>query len=69
VPGQERDFRVVCGDPKSVFEVRGRKEGADMRGSLFFLDRRNWQPGLGFRCARSQRPRLEAKDFSRVVDQ
>jgi formylglycine-generating enzyme required for sulfatase activity len=28
--------------------------------------RQTWKPGLGFRCARSAHPRLEATDFSRI---
>ncbi len=61
VPAQHR---VVRGGPMSV--VRGKVQlPDDVQGprERFSLPITTEEPGLGFRCARSTRPRLEAKDF------
>jgi eukaryotic-like serine/threonine-protein kinase len=67
-------MRVVRGGPSSVIsgnaELRGvpvgPRERAIVLPGIGHLAGEP-SPGLGFRCARSARPRLEAKDFGAVV--
>jgi serine/threonine-protein kinase len=64
------DYRVLHGDPKAVAEGRlATIEGVQGPDGRVMHDRRTWEFNLGFRCARSHLPRLDAKDFSRMQDQ
>lgn len=61
-------WRVVRGGPFSVIQGEPQRDEW-MRGPRYrtFLLRQTWAPGLGFRCARSLAPPLEAKDFSAAL--
>lgn len=62
------DFAVVRGGSESV--INGRLDVPDWRDGpvlRFGLTRIPKSPGIGFRCARSARPRLKPEDFVRVV--
>ncbi len=58
--------RIIRGGTLSVLESHPDpsdwQQGPRMR---MMLNRSERRPGLGFRCVRSARPRIEAKDFSR----
>jgi formylglycine-generating enzyme required for sulfatase activity len=53
-------FSVVTGDPNLGEQPRGPRERLGVAVPVRY-------PGLGFRCARSARPRLTAKDFVAIL--
>lgn len=64
LPGDER---IVRGAPYSAIEGQPSREdwrNADPRLRIA-QPRKTWRRGMGFRCARSARPRLDVLDFSR----
>jgi eukaryotic-like serine/threonine-protein kinase len=66
------ELRVVRGGPASLVsgapdfteEAKGPRDRLCLPGLVHKMEP---MPGLGFRCARSARPRLEAKDFGGLV--
>lgn len=67
-PGPTNE-RIIRGGPLSV--VNGIPDIGEARAgprARIWLDRHVPKAGLGFRCARSPRPRLNAEDFIRIAD-
>jgi formylglycine-generating enzyme required for sulfatase activity len=62
--GLSIDDRIVRGGPASILE--GNAAGAPFDGprARFALQRKSRRIGLGFRCARSERPRWRIEDFN-----
>lgn len=79
LPIAARDLRIVRGGPlggvtDGSFPDEGPRQGADLNALWSKGPRAREKvaaavpfPGLGFRCARSQRPRLRARDFVSVI--
>ena len=67
LPVQSFDARIARGGTIAVIE--GRAKAEDLGEQVPFLRtgliRSRFEPGLGFRCARSTKPRFLAKDFGR----
>lgn len=65
---EARVQRIVCGAPESIMKGVAPPPNAvlDPRERAFHY-KKDQQPGLGFRCVKSARPRLSAQDFSAVV--
>jgi formylglycine-generating enzyme required for sulfatase activity len=68
LPYEPYDHRVVRGAPPSVINATGTKTGWALGPrQRHLMPRGTFNPAIGFRCARSQRPHLSAADFERIL--
>lgn len=68
-PADAATSRIVRGAPYSVLQNRPNKDdliSSTPRGRTGFPTK-TWERSIGFRCARSQRPRLQVEDFGREI--
>ncbi len=63
--------RVIKGGPRAMLETDAAKIDLPHDHSIrqrLLMDKRSKFPSVGFRCARSLKPRLKPEDFSRVLE-